>query len=96
MGLELFRHFNLIEQFNIDEAKLKNFLNSIEAGYHSHNPYHNNTHAADVVCSGFLSTCSLPPPCASLPLGPVLTTVTFPLSRSGTNCCVFHQARRTG
>jgi hypothetical protein len=49
MGLELFRHFSLIEHFNIDVKQLKRFLQCIESGYHSHNPYHNNTHAADVV-----------------------------------------------
>lgn len=48
IGLELFRHLNLIEHFNIDIQKLRNFLNNVETGYHKHNPYHNNTHAADV------------------------------------------------
>eukprot|EP01094_Clydonella_sp_ATCC50884_P017567 TRINITY_DN3080_c0_g1_i4.p1 TRINITY_DN3080_c0_g1~~TRINITY_DN3080_c0_g1_i4.p1 ORF type:complete len:321 (-),score=98.99 TRINITY_DN3080_c0_g1_i4:408-1370(-) len=48
MGLELFKHLGLVEHFNIDMDKLRNFLNNIELGYHKHNPYHNNTHAADV------------------------------------------------
>jgi len=40
--------YGLVQYFNIDHTVLCNFLQALESGYHA-NPYHNNTHAADVV-----------------------------------------------
>lgn len=47
VGFALFNKYGLIEKFNIDQTKLRNFLNAIESGYQNM-PYHNSTHAADV------------------------------------------------
>eukprot|EP00238_Polyblepharides_amylifera_P006140 CAMPEP_0196576136 /NCGR_PEP_ID=MMETSP1081-20130531/5478_1 /TAXON_ID=36882 /ORGANISM="Pyramimonas amylifera, Strain CCMP720" /LENGTH=888 /DNA_ID=CAMNT_0041894667 /DNA_START=359 /DNA_END=3025 /DNA_ORIENTATION=+ len=38
----------LVERLGLDEVKLVAFLEAIELGYSRVNPYHNNTHAADV------------------------------------------------
>eukprot|EP00667_Euglena_gracilis_P013266 EG_transcript_13675 len=40
--------YGLVQYFNIDHTILCNFLQAVESGYHP-NPYHNKTHAADVV-----------------------------------------------
>lgn len=45
----LFTRHDLLRKFNIPEAKLRRFLTIIEDGYFNMNPYHNSTHAADVV-----------------------------------------------
>jgi|Transcript_82961 hypothetical protein len=44
----LLYQYGLVQHFNIDHTVLVNFLQAVESGYHQ-NPYHNNTHAADVV-----------------------------------------------
>ena len=44
----LSRH-GLVEAFEIDLECLSRFLLSLEKTYHKKNPYHNSTHAADVV-----------------------------------------------
>ncbi|XP_063230404.1 3',5'-cyclic-AMP phosphodiesterase 4C-like [Bacillus rossius redtenbacheri] len=49
MGLRLFRHFGTAATLACDEATLRNWLVLIESGYHRSNPYHNSTHAADVM-----------------------------------------------
>jgi hypothetical protein len=46
----LFMKHNLIEEFQLDQIKLINFLRTIENG-HQDNPYHNATHVADVMQS---------------------------------------------
>jgi len=38
----------LVERLGLDEEKLVAFLKAVEQGYSRVNPYHNNTHAADV------------------------------------------------
>lgn len=48
--LAVLKRLGLISHFQIDLFKLTSFLQSIEAAYNS-NPYHNSTHAADVVQS---------------------------------------------
>eukprot|EP01103_Thecamoeba_quadrilineata_P018924 TRINITY_DN7468_c0_g1_i1.p1 TRINITY_DN7468_c0_g1~~TRINITY_DN7468_c0_g1_i1.p1 ORF type:complete len:574 (-),score=106.58 TRINITY_DN7468_c0_g1_i1:177-1898(-) len=47
MSIVLFKKHDLINHFNIDEDKLKNFMMLIDDGYRQ-NPYHNSLHAADV------------------------------------------------
>ena len=49
-GLYSFGHFAFDELFKIPSAVLKNFLQALEESYTS-NPYHNSSHAADVMCS---------------------------------------------
>lgn len=44
----LFKKMDLINIFDIKESKLIAFLKRIELGYPD-NPYHNRTHAADVL-----------------------------------------------
>ncbi|KAF5833632.1 hypothetical protein DUNSADRAFT_10011 [Dunaliella salina] len=45
----LFHKTGLISGFSLHPTKLARFLRCIEAGYSPHTPYHNATHAADVV-----------------------------------------------
>eukprot|EP01113_Clastostelium_recurvatum_P005029 TRINITY_DN12230_c0_g1_i4.p1 TRINITY_DN12230_c0_g1~~TRINITY_DN12230_c0_g1_i4.p1 ORF type:complete len:847 (-),score=179.11 TRINITY_DN12230_c0_g1_i4:67-2607(-) len=54
-ALSAFHQHNLIEKFKLDKDKLENFLVAIENGY-LENPYHNSTHAADVLigCNFFM------------------------------------------
>ncbi len=49
ISFALFTRHDLLRKFNISEAKLRRFLTVIEDGYDSSNPYHNSTHAADVL-----------------------------------------------
>lgn len=50
VAFELFRIHELFKKFEITASCLDNFLVSMENGYHHHNnPYHNSTHASDVV-----------------------------------------------
>lgn len=45
--LEMFKHFELLERYQIEEKKLETFLMTIRKHYHK-NPYHNFHHAFDV------------------------------------------------
>eukprot|EP00696_Hemimastix_kukwesjijk_P016628 gnl/Hemi2/510_TR181_c0_g7_i1.p1 gnl/Hemi2/510_TR181_c0_g7~~gnl/Hemi2/510_TR181_c0_g7_i1.p1 ORF type:complete len:755 (-),score=290.59 gnl/Hemi2/510_TR181_c0_g7_i1:323-2587(-) len=48
--MHLVQRYKLLNQVEgVSESKLKRFLSAIEAGYHVENPYHNATHASDVV-----------------------------------------------
>eukprot|EP01002_Notosolenus_urceolatus_P014093 NODE_524_length_2000_cov_59.356740_g418_i0.p1 GENE.NODE_524_length_2000_cov_59.356740_g418_i0~~NODE_524_length_2000_cov_59.356740_g418_i0.p1 ORF type:complete len:603 (-),score=193.63 NODE_524_length_2000_cov_59.356740_g418_i0:192-1979(-) len=44
----LFHRYGIMKKFNLDETKLIAFLSQAESGYHP-NPYHNSSHAADVL-----------------------------------------------
>eukprot|EP00998_Keelungia_sp_KM082_P007025 NODE_323_length_2090_cov_77.489047_g317_i0.p1 GENE.NODE_323_length_2090_cov_77.489047_g317_i0~~NODE_323_length_2090_cov_77.489047_g317_i0.p1 ORF type:complete len:653 (+),score=180.14 NODE_323_length_2090_cov_77.489047_g317_i0:69-2027(+) len=44
----LLHKHGLVQHFQMDEEVLCNFLQAVESGYHA-NPYHNSTHAADVL-----------------------------------------------
>eukprot|EP00002_Diphylleia_rotans_P003653 TRINITY_DN12538_c0_g1_i7.p1 TRINITY_DN12538_c0_g1~~TRINITY_DN12538_c0_g1_i7.p1 ORF type:complete len:506 (-),score=65.26 TRINITY_DN12538_c0_g1_i7:293-1810(-) len=59
MANYLFKRHQLLTKFDIDPVKFENFLNLIESGYHPDNPYHNSTHATDVLqgCHQLI-TCS--------------------------------------
>lgn len=48
LGLSILSHYNVCSTLNCDEGTLRNWLNLIEANYRN-NPYHNSTHAADVM-----------------------------------------------
>ncbi|XP_073785681.1 high affinity cAMP-specific and IBMX-insensitive 3',5'-cyclic phosphodiesterase 8A isoform X1 [Danio rerio] len=49
LGLKLFSRFGVCEFLGCAEATLRSWLQNIEASYHGSNPYHNSTHAADVL-----------------------------------------------
>ncbi|XP_030409054.1 high affinity cAMP-specific 3',5'-cyclic phosphodiesterase 7A isoform X2 [Gopherus evgoodei] len=48
LTFHLFNLHGLIEHFHLDMMKLRRFLVMVQEDYHSHNPYHNAVHAADV------------------------------------------------
>lgn len=60
IGYYTIKRFSLDEQLSIDETVLSAFLMELEEKYLK-NPYHNSTHAADVMCSAvyLLSASSL-------------------------------------
>nr|XP_054113187.1 high affinity cAMP-specific and IBMX-insensitive 3',5'-cyclic phosphodiesterase 8A isoform X4 [Callithrix jacchus] len=49
LGLHIFVRFEICEFLRCSESTLSSWLGIIEANYHSSNPYHNSTHAADVL-----------------------------------------------
>ncbi|XP_004708146.1 high affinity cAMP-specific and IBMX-insensitive 3',5'-cyclic phosphodiesterase 8A isoform X2 [Echinops telfairi] len=49
LGLKIFSRFGICEFLNCSESTLRSWLQIIESNYHSYNPYHNSTHAADVL-----------------------------------------------
>ncbi|XP_028358077.2 high affinity cAMP-specific and IBMX-insensitive 3',5'-cyclic phosphodiesterase 8A isoform X1 [Phyllostomus discolor] len=49
LSLKIFTRFGICEFLNCSETTLRSWLQIIEANYHSSNPYHNSTHAADVL-----------------------------------------------
>jgi len=56
LGWFLLSRHGLIQKFGLDEGTLQRWLAAIESRYHN-NPYHNSTHAADVLqCVNFLLT----------------------------------------
>ncbi|XP_023340227.1 high affinity cAMP-specific and IBMX-insensitive 3',5'-cyclic phosphodiesterase 8A isoform X3 [Eurytemora carolleeae] len=49
LGMNILQRFDVTTTLGIEESILQNWLNMIEANYHSSNSYHNSTHAADVL-----------------------------------------------
>ncbi|XP_060035452.1 high affinity cAMP-specific and IBMX-insensitive 3',5'-cyclic phosphodiesterase 8A isoform X7 [Erinaceus europaeus] len=49
LGLKIFARFGICEFLGCSEPTLRAWLETIEAHYHQSNPYHNSTHAADVL-----------------------------------------------
>ena len=49
IGRTIFEYHGLIDIFGLDEMKLYRFLMKVESKYSNDNPYHNATHAADVL-----------------------------------------------
>ena len=47
--MKIFERFDVCEYLSIDESTVSQWLQLIGANYHSQNPYHNATHAADVL-----------------------------------------------
>ena len=47
--MNILQRFDVTTTLGIEESILQNWLNMIEANYHSSNSYHNSTHAADVL-----------------------------------------------
>ena len=48
LGVHVFERMGLKQEWKIDDSDMRKFLIRIEAGYRKH-PYHNSTHAADVL-----------------------------------------------
>ena len=51
IGMALLRRYDCLAEFGLDAVRLSNYLREMEAGYGTHNPYHNSIHAADVARS---------------------------------------------
>jgi len=51
LGMKIFREFELPLKLQIDEATLDRWLVMMESNYLESNPYHNSTHAADVLAA---------------------------------------------
>ena len=51
LGIRTMSRFDVCGFLNISETILSNWLNMIEHNYRGTNPYHNSTHAADVLNS---------------------------------------------
>lgn len=49
LGWKIMNRYDVCEHLKIDEAILINWLTLIESNYKSGNPYHNSTHASDVL-----------------------------------------------
>ncbi|CAO2614011.1 High affinity cAMP-specific and IBMX-insensitive 3',5'-cyclic phosphodiesterase 8A [Lemmus lemmus] len=49
LGLKTFARFGICEFLQCSEVILRSWFQIIEANYHASNPYHNSTHAADVL-----------------------------------------------
>jgi len=60
LGFHCFMHFDLCNKMGISQEMLRNFLMRIQKGYKP-NPYHNKTHAADVLQGTFfmITACGL-------------------------------------
>lgn len=50
LGMALFEAYNIESAFDVNPQVLAQFLNKVESTYQK-NPYHNSTHAADVLNS---------------------------------------------
>jgi len=51
LGMKIFREFELPVKLQVDEATLERWLVMMESNYLESNPYHNSTHAADVLAA---------------------------------------------
>lgn len=49
LGLNILQKHKVLEHFGLDYLNVIKFLSTVEGAYHSENPYHNCTHAADVL-----------------------------------------------
>jgi len=48
VGMILLDQFDLPNRLNLNQSRIRNFLEKVEDGYDARNPYHNSTHGADV------------------------------------------------
>lgn len=49
VGMKIFSQFDVCSVLNVEVGVLASWLKLMESHYHSQNPYHNSTHAADVL-----------------------------------------------
>jgi hypothetical protein len=47
--MKTLQRFDVLDFLRIDEVTMFNWLQLMESNYHADNPYHNSTHAADVM-----------------------------------------------
>ncbi|KAI3379903.1 hypothetical protein SNEBB_006175 [Seison nebaliae] len=54
LGMEILTEMNVLELLSCDNGTMQRWLHLIEINYYESNPYHNSTHAADVLqCSAY-------------------------------------------
>jgi len=49
LAMKTLSRFAVVDFLRVDEKVLLNWLQLVESNYHAENPYHNSTHAADVM-----------------------------------------------
>ena len=49
LAMKTLQRFDVLDFLRVDESTMFNWLQLIESKYHADNPYHNSTHAADVM-----------------------------------------------
>ena len=49
LAMKTLERFSILDFLLVDEKVLVNWLQLVESKYHAENPYHNSTHAADVM-----------------------------------------------
>ena len=49
LAMKTLERFAVLDFLRVDEKVLLNWLQLVESKYHADNPYHNSTHAADVM-----------------------------------------------
>jgi len=49
LAMRTMQRFDICDFLHIDESVLHAWLHLMESNYHAQNPYHNSTHAADVM-----------------------------------------------
>lgn len=49
LAMKTLERFAVVDFLRVDEKVLLNWLQLVESNYHADNPYHNSTHAADVM-----------------------------------------------
>jgi len=56
--MKTLERFDAVSFLSVDEKVLLNWLQLVESNYHADNPYHNSTHAADVMhATAYFLTC---------------------------------------
>lgn len=49
LAMRTFQRYEVLQYLLVDEGLMYAWLQMIESNYHASNPYHNSTHAADVM-----------------------------------------------
>jgi len=58
LAVKTLQRFDVLEYLGVDESIMISWLQLIESNYHADNPYHNSTHAADVMhATAFFLSC---------------------------------------
>ncbi|RNA41368.1 high affinity cAMP-specific and IBMX-insensitive 3 -5 -cyclic phosphodiesterase 8A isoform X1 [Brachionus plicatilis] len=102
LGLKTMNRFSVCQHLKISESMLVNWLTLMESNYKPSNPYHNSTHASDVLhaTAYFLSTDKLTEilddvdRCASAVLENHHAALAFQLTRQSQNANIFQNLTR--